>query len=396
MITLLCLTLIIISILIILLLKNSNLKMGNNILITVVCTLFILSIVLNPEAGLNSALNGVKLFVNSVFISIFPFLVLINIMMYYDGVNIYSKVLGNVLCKPINLPKQCSVVLIISILCGYPLGAKYACDLYENGTIDHDTCERLISIASNPSPLFVIGAVGTSMLNNSGFGLLLLISSYISCAILAIIIPQKKPIVTIKKSKINNTYGKQYTIGHALKSSIDNAFKVSISIGGFIIFFSVISSIIKNNILFDIVSEFICEILKIPKEILQGAFLGLIEMTNGSNLLSSLEFSNMYKLIIISFLITFSGLSIISQTYSITYKYDFSLIKYIKRKLIQGIISSLITFILYNLNIFNVAKSVFSIDVIVPKAINLNIIIFIQITFLGLPFIIKKLLHRIS
>ncbi|MPN59459.1 hypothetical protein SDC9_207180 [bioreactor metagenome] len=119
-------------------------------------------------------------------------------------------------------------------------------------------------------------------------------------------------------------------------------------------------------------------------------------MTNGSNLLSSLEFSNMYKLIIISFLITFSGLSIISQTYSITYKYDFSLIKYIKRKLIQGIISSLITFILYNLNIFNVAKSVFSIDVIVPKAINLNIIIFIQITFLGLPFIIKKLLHRIS
>jgi len=352
--------------------------------------------VLNPEAGLNSALNGVKLFVNSVFISIFPFLVLINIMMYYDGVNIYSKVLGNVLCKPINLPKQCSVVLIISILCGYPLGAKYACDLYENGTIDHDTCERLISIASNPSPLFVIGAIGTSMLNNPGFGLLLLISSYVSCAILAIIIPQKKPIVTIKKSKINNTYGKQYTIGHALKSSIDNAFKVSISIGGFIIFFSVISSIIKNNILFDIVSEFICEILKIQKEILQGAFLGLIEMTNGSNLLSSLEFSNMYKLIIISFLITFSGLSIISQTYSITYKYDFSLIKYVKRKLIQGTISSLITLILYNLNVFNVAKSVFSIDVIVPKAINLNIIIFIQITFLGLPFIIKKSLHRIS
>lgn len=396
MIILLCLTLIIISILIILLLKNSNLKIGNNILITLVCTLFILSIVLNPEAGLNSALNGVKLFVNSVFISIFPFLVLINIMMYYDGVNIYSKVLGNVLCKPINLPKQCSVVLIISILCGYPLGAKYACDLYENGTIDHDTCERLISIASNPSPLFVIGAVGTSMLNNPGFGLLLLISSYVSCAILAIIIPQKKPIVTIKKSKINNTYGKQYTIGHALKSSIDNAFKVSISIGGFIIFFSVISSIIKNNILFDIVSEFICEILKIQKEILQGAFLGLIEMTNGSNLLSSLEFSNMYKLIIISFLITFSGLSIISQTYSITYKYDFSLIKYVKRKLIQGTISSLITLILYNLNVFNVAKSVFSIDVIVPKAINLNIIIFIQITFLGLPFIIKKSLHRIS
>ncbi len=396
MIILLCLTLIIISILIILLLKNSNLKIGNNILITLVCTLFILSIVLNPEAGLNSALNGVKLFVNSVFISIFPFLVLINIMMYYDGVNIYSKVLGNVLCKPINLPKQCSVVLIISILCGYPLGAKYACDLYENGTIDHDTCERLISIASNPSPLFVIGAIGTSMLNNPGFGLLLLISSYVSCAILAIIIPQKKPIVTIKKSKINNTYGKQYTIGHALKSSIDNAFKVSISIGGFIIFFSVISSIIKNNILFDIVSEFICEILKIQKEILQGAFLGLIEMTNGSNLLSSLEFSNMYKLIIISFLITFSGLSIISQTYSITYKYDFSLIKYVKRKLIQGTISSLITLILYNLNVFNVAKSVFSIDVIVPKAINLNIIIFIQITFLGLPFIIKKSLHRIS
>lgn len=127
----LLLTFIIISILIFILFKSKNIKLNTNLFMTLLCTIFIINIVLSPESSLKSALYGGKLFITSVFPSVFPFLILINIMISFDGINIYSKILGNIICRPLRLPKNCSVVLIVSILCGYPLGAKYAYDLYK-------------------------------------------------------------------------------------------------------------------------------------------------------------------------------------------------------------------------------------------------------------------------
>ncbi|MFU0823919.1 sporulation integral membrane protein YlbJ [Clostridium sp.] len=384
------------------LIKSKEVSLTKNFIATSICTVFILGIVFNPKICLNSALEGSKLFITSVFVSIFPFLVLINIMLSYDGINIYSKLFGNILCKPLRLPKSCSVVIIISILCGYPLGAKYASDLYEKGIIDFQTCERLINIASNPSPLFILGAVGTSMLNSSSIGFLLLISCYLSCIIMAIIIPPGNSLYRVYKGKkgFYNHASMHYpnSLGDILKNSVDNAFKTSFSIGGFIIFFSVLTAIIKNNILFDIVFQKLSLIFNYKKEVFQSFFLGLLEMTNGCSLISKLNIGSIYKIIIISFLLGFSGLSIISQTFSVTYKTSISAKKYIKRKLIQGIICSILAFLLYNLNIFKLSISTSALGNFTYNNLNLIAIFTIQIILLLLPILIAKLInlfHRI-
>ena len=169
------------------LLKSFN----KNIFITTICSLLIIKIVLTPKLCIDSAIIGLNLFINKVFPSLFPFLVITSLMMSYDGVYIYSKIFGNILCRPLRLPLQCTFALMISILCGYPLGAKYACQLYEKGDIDNKTCQRLINIATNTSPLFAIGAVGTSMLKSSYIGYLLLLVNYISCFIMGLLLPCK-------------------------------------------------------------------------------------------------------------------------------------------------------------------------------------------------------------
>lgn len=393
MIIFLLLFLIFISILIFKLINgtNKNTYLSKNVIITILCTILIFNIILKPKICLTSALAGGKLFLNSVFVSIFPFLVIINIMLCYDGVNIYSKILGSVLCRPLNLPKNCSIVLIISILCGYPLGAKYACDLYEENYIDYDTCQRLISIASNPSPLFVLGVVGISMLNSNSLGFLLLFSNYLSCLAMAIIVSSKKSTFENHNRFLESKSNKN-TLGTILKSSIDNAFKTSFSIGGFIIFFSVLTAIIKNNIIFDIV-------FKRLSITFENLFLGLLEMTNGCNFISTLNIDIMYKVIIISFLLAFSGLSIISQTYSIIYKINLPLSLYIKRKFIQGFICSIITLILYKLNIFNISRSTFSLQIFNYNGLNLTNIFTIELIVLIIPILIYKfikLFNRIS
>nr|WP_326497947.1 sporulation integral membrane protein YlbJ [Clostridium sp. ZS2-4] len=366
---------------------------------TFICSILIIYIIFNPELCLKSALDGSKLFIKSVFVSLFPFLVLINIMISYNAVNIYSKCFGNILCKPLRLPQNCSLVLIISILCGYPLGAKYACDLYEKNLIDFKTCERLISIASNPSPLFVIGSVGTYMLNNHSLGFILLISCYLSCFIIGIILPASHNNPSSKHIAIDYVCENR-NIGDVLNKSINNALKTSISIGGFVIFFSVITTIVKNNILFDIVFTKLSDILSISQKSLEGFLLGLLEMTNGCNLVSSSnDFSILFKIMLLSFLLGFSGLSIISQVYSIIYKFKFSINKYIKLKFIQGIISSILTLLLYKIDIIYLSSSVFNIPTKNISMFNLNNIFIFSLLVLITPFAITKfhkLLHRIS
>lgn len=305
-------------------------------------------------------LSGARLFFNSVFPSLFPFLVVINIIIGYDGINIYSRLLGNLICRPLKLPKECNFALLVSLLCGYPLGAKYTCELYEKNIIDLDTCERLLNIASNSSPLFIIGAVGASMMSDTKVGYILLLSNILSCLFMGFILPAKNYSIKIKikngnpsKAIVTNS-----NIGIILKNSIEDAIKNSLNIGGFVVIFSVITGIIKDNVIFHIALDKLSLIIGPSVNFIEGLLLGMLEITNGCYLIASSN-SNLYvKLSILSFLIAFSGLSIISQVYSYTYKYDVSLKKYITRKFIQGIISSILTLIIYY--VFEQTSSVFT------------------------------------
>ena len=108
----------------------------------------------------------------------------------------------------------------------------------------------------------------------------------------------------------------------------------------------VIVSIIKNNAYISIVFSNIEAFLGVPKSSLYGLFLGSVEFTNGCKLITTLPLTLPFKLSIISFICSFSGLSVIAQISSFIYKYDISMIKYSFMKFIQGIFSFIITFII--------------------------------------------------
>ena len=380
--------LVIISLIVMLIYKLFK-SMNLNVAVTILCTLLVLQIVLTPKLCMDSAISGAKLFFNSVFPSLFPFLVVINIIIAFDGIMIYSKVFGNILCKPLKFPKECSFALIVSIFCGYPLGAKYTCELYEKKLIDQSTAERLLNTATNASPLFVIGAVGTAMLGSTKLGYLLLISNILSCVFMGIILPKSK-ISSINKIQYSKILPKK-NIGNAIRESIEDSLKTAFMIGGFIIIFSILTNIIKNNALIDIVFS------KLPystenKFIALCGMLGLLEMTNGAYLISTIPMIVSAKLALISFLISFSGLSIISQVYSFTYKYNLSMRKYIVRKLIQGIVASVITILLYN-NLYEKA-SVNAINILAKNNnYNFSTIYIVILIFFILPWITSKFIR---
>ncbi|MBU3186158.1 sporulation integral membrane protein YlbJ [Clostridium estertheticum] len=388
----LLLVILLISILFLLFKLFKTLKI--NLSVTLICSLIIVQIILAPNICIQYTISGAKLFFNAIFPSLFPFLVVINIIIGYDGIHIYSKLLGNLICRPLKLPKECNFALLVSVLCGYPLGARYTCDLYEKNIIDLNSCERLLNIASNASPLFILGSVGTAMMFNPKLGYILLLSNILSCIFMGLIIPSKDYAFKIKYrgSNFSKAESSSLNIGIILKNSIEDAIKNTLSIGGFIVIFSVITGIIKDNVIFNIVINKLSLIIGASSNFIEGILLGMLEMTNGCYLISS-SHSNLYvKLAVLSFLIAFSGLSIISQVYSYTYKYTVSIKKYITRKFFQGIISSILTIILYY--IFLNISSIFTFNNMrLYKNCDLYLIILIILIIPSLLITIIKLFH---
>lgn len=350
-------------------------------ILTFICTLLILFFILNPLKCIDSCLQGINLFFYKVFPSLFPFLVISNLILYSNGVGIYSKLFGKILCHPLKLPTQCSFPLIVSALCGYPLGAKYSCDLYEEGLIDFNTCSRLLNIASNASPLFIVGTLGASMLKDKTLGYIFLASSYLSCFTMGIIMPNKSKI----KDYYSNKKGSSFDMGTTLKNSIENAIKTSTLVGGFVTLFFILNEIIKNSIIFNAISNFTYNLFKIPNELTKGFILGILEITNGCNLISSSCISLDIKILVLGFLLGFSGICIIWQCNSFMTRLKFSTKYYVKHKIIQGIFCSIYSLLLYKYIYKKSPTFVF----INSTPIG-NKSIFIVLLLLLLPFIVFK------
>lgn len=361
----------------------------------VICFFISIVIVLffvNLDVSISAALAGAKLWFKAMLPTLFPFLVICNLLISYDGITVYSKILGPLLCKPLGLSKSCSFPLAASFLCGYPLGAKYCTDIYELGYIDRKEYIRLLNVASNCGPLFIVGSVALAMLGNAKLGYILLIANYLSLIIIGFITKTKASSSSLE-SKMPTIKIKNF--GVAFKEAIDNALTTTLTVGGFIILFSVVIAIIKNNAQISIVFNNIESLINLPKDSLYALFLGSIEITNGCNILANSSLTLPFKLSIISFLCSFSGLSIIAQVTSFTSKHDVPTARYMLLKLVQGIVSFIITFAISNLFLGSIETSTIQVGI---KSLNpiMYFVPIILILCLGvMEFTFKKLFKRI-
>ena len=274
--------LIIIFLLLLLLFKL--LKVNKNYFMCILITVFIFLFVSNLQSCIDAALVGVNLVVKTIVPTIFPFSVICNLLISYDGVSLYSKILGPLFCKPLKLSKSSSFPIVASILSGYPLGCKYCCDLYSLGYIDRKEFERLLNIASNASPMFLIGSIGATMLGDIKLGFIF--ENYLAPMIVGILtIKQSKNLSNMKEVPANTS---NINFGTALKSALDNGVNTTLQVGSFVVLFSIIISIIKNNAYISIIFSNIENFLNLPQYSLYGIFLGSVEFTNGCKLITTL------------------------------------------------------------------------------------------------------------
>lgn len=164
----------------------------------------------------------------------------------------------------------------------------------------------------------------------------------------------RKNLKRISKENSVNTTLSFKNLGEILSTSIISSIKTIVLIGGFIILFSVIISIIKTTGILNIFSPLINS-LKIPMQYFNGIFFGLLELTNGLNIITSIANKSLStNIIICAFLLGFGGFSILLQVLSIISKNKIPIKSYFIGKLLHGFIAATYVFlILKYIPIFN-------------------------------------------
>ena len=322
--------------------------------------LFVIGLVTFSSSNLTAAKSGLKLWANNVVPSLFPFFIATNLLSHTNIINYISKKCNKFMRPIFNVPGESAYAFVLGLISGYPMGAKIVTDLRTNNNCTKDEGERMLCFTNNSGPLFILGTVGISMFGNSTIGLLLLITHILACISVGIIFKfWKKDKETFNFSNnINSTSNKYKNItfsnlGEVLGKSITNSISTILMIGGFVVIFSSIISILNSSGFFSSITFMLIPIfnfLHIDTSFIYGILTGLLEITNGINSISSINIKHIsVNIIITAFLLGFGGLSVLLQVLSITSKTDLSIKPYIYGKLLHGLLAAFYTFIAINI-----------------------------------------------
>lgn len=322
---------------------------------------FTIYLVVFSRTNLLAAKSGLVLWANSIVPSLFPFFVATELLSHTNFTYYLGKLL-NKFMKPIfNVRGEGSFAFIMGIISGYPVGAKIAANFRKNNICSKEECERLLSFTNNSGPLFIIGTVGITMFGNSSIGFLLLITHLLASFTVGFVFRfwkynSKAKITTTKSNISNNDNINLSNLGGIIGNSISSSINTILLIGGFVVLFSVIISILQTSHLLDTLSncfEPVFCLFHIPTDFCNGFVSGILELTNGLNIICNIpEKSISINIILASFLLGLGGFSILLQVWSTISKTDLSIKPYIIGKLLHACFSAFYTFLILNNCVF--------------------------------------------
>lgn len=323
--------------------------------------LFIFLLLLFSKTTLVASRNGLLLWATCIVPSLFPFFIATELLNQTKIPYWVGKLFSKFMQPLFNVPGEGAYAFIMGVICGYPTGAKVVSNFYSNNICTKEQSERLLAFTNNSGPLFIIATVGISFFGNSEIGLLLLFTHLLSALSVGIIFgfiskylenrhyKNHSNTRTYPKAKKFNTIG---NLGELLGNSITSAISTLFMIGGFVILFSVIISILDSLNFFTFISIPL-SLLGINTKYCIALSSGIIELTNGLSLATSIITKTISCNIVLSaFLLGFGGLSVLLQVFTISSKVDLSIKWYFIGKILQGSLAAIYTIIILNIFTF--------------------------------------------
>ena len=297
-----------------------------------------INILISPSTYIMAVFNSILIYTKNVLPALFPFIFFTKILTTLDSARTLSYALEKPMYKLYHTPPITAYIMVMSFLCGYPIGAKLIDTFYREGYIDSEQAERMTALTSTVGPIFIIGTVGTLLLSNKIYGYIILSSHIIASLIVGFFTRGKLSNINKIEKHNQNLKSEQNILSTSMTDSIISV----LCVGGYIALLAILIDFFNNTHIFDIISNLMYKI-GVPKILTKGILYGLCEMTLGSSMLSSGYLPTIILLPAVTFITTFGGICIHLQSMSYLKNCGVRYRKFCLIKFLQAIVASIIS-----------------------------------------------------
>lgn len=300
-------------------------------------------LVQNPDLSIIGVKSGINMCLNVIVPSLFPFIFFSSLMINSGIFNTLGKIFSPISKYLFSLPPPSSSVILLSLIGGFPVGAKGIKDLFEKDEINSEQAERMLMFCVNAGPAFILGVIGNSLIKNMNIANIILISQIVSSLIIATFLG----FLSRKKNNninFNLTQNKKINFAECIINSCESSSMSMIYMCTLIIIFNIFSYFLDN---LQITSHFSKILLGFgfSNEISICFPQMIFEVTKACQLISN----NGAFPYLLSFATSWGGLCVHFQIFSVIKNLKINYLKFFLFRLLNACLSSCITFILVRL-----------------------------------------------
>lgn len=287
-------------------------------------------IIIFPKEAVSAASGGLVLWYEQILPTLLPFAILSNVLIYSGYLQYLIRPAAPILKKIMPVSDSGAFVLLTGFLFGFPMGSKNCAELLKCGQIKQQEADILFGITNNISPVFISSYILTQQLHMPhliGISYLIL---YLPPLLTGKVLMHRCRKETASQAVEKRPASRSQMNFKIIDAGIMNGFETLTRLGGYIMLFSMIASILRMFPMNDF---------------LKTLLTGITEITNGICLIPAMISDRKLQYIMAMAFTAFGGLSGIAQTSSMIRDTRLSLLSYIMQKLWLTICTTLLAWL---------------------------------------------------
>ena len=307
-----------------------------------------LALILWPEQAMEAMRDGVALCGNVILPSLFPFFVLSSLVVELGMSRYLGRLLEPVMAPLFRVNGNCATALALGFIGGYPVGARTAIQIYENGQCSRTEAERMLAFCNNSGPAFILGVVGAGVFGSGTVGLLLYLAHLLASLLVGVLFRFYRPGDGPQTRRNGGPQFQTASFPKAFTQSVLGAMQSTLNICAFILFFTVFLRILAHAGILELLGGLLSALLAplgMDQTWAERLLTGLVEVSSGMSSLTDGTLSG--RLSMAAFMLGWAGVSVHCQVLAFLGDSGLSVRTYVVGKLLHGGLSALLAHLIF-------------------------------------------------
>lgn len=294
-----------------------------------------------PAEALAGAKRGLEVCAGVIVPALLPFLIVSALLTGLGLPRLLAKAAGPLFTKLFGVSGAAAAPFLLGLTGGYPVGAAATAELCRRGELGGEEGSRILPFCNNTGPAFILGAAGTGVFGSGRAGMLLYLSHILAAVAVGVLMSIGRPRAA---SGAAEQVIEVRSLVHVLPESVKGAVVSTLNICGYVVFFSVITSLLDALGVFASAAAYLAAHLGLELRFTRALLTGFLELGSGVSAMRGLSLTPL-NLALASFILGFGGLSVHCQTLAAVDGTGIKTARHFAGRLLHGMIAAILTFL---------------------------------------------------